>query len=340
MNKNECLNIDTEYIREEIGKCEDIEELKEKIFPLIKDQQEQWVYKINEIVKNNGYTQARFGELCGVSRITVNKWLNGIAIPRNRETFIRIGMAAKYNVEEMNAFLQRYGRYPALYSKSLEDCVCKYVLSHNYGEESNEKYKYILSKIKDTIIRDENDVVENVSTEKFDEKLSEIKSEEELEQFITKNIAMFSYRYHKFYAYVKQCIEINCPPEITTVHEMSLAQGWTAALRNCVSEIRQKKWYPTRNKIISLGLHLSMDHEQIDKMLELAYMEPLCGKNIFESIIMFILDDASLNNILDADSDPDGLCKYAKEVLEKFDIPYVASFISEIAEIDYEYSKE
>lgn len=339
MNKNECLNIDTEYIRDEIGKCEDLEELKEKIFPLIKDQQDQWSYKVNEIIKNNGYTQGRFGKLCGVSRMTVNKWLNG-SLPRNRETFIRIGMAAKYNVEEMNAFLQRYGRYPALYSKSLEDCVCKYVLSNDYGEESNEKFKYILSKIKDSIIRDESDEVENVSTEKFDEKLSEIKNEEELERFITKNIAMFSYMYHKFYAYVKQCIEINCPPEVTTVHEMALAQGWTSSLRQCVSEIRQKKWYPTRNKIISLGLHLSMDHEQIDKMLELAYMEPLCGKNIFESVIMFILDDASLNNILDADSDPDGLCKYAKEVLMELNIPYEESFIKEIAEIDYEESKE
>ena len=80
-----------------------------------------------------------------------------------------------------------------------------------------------------------------------------------------------------------------------------------------------------------------MDHDQIDKMLLLAHMEPLCAKNIFESVIMFILDDASLNNMLDTDSDkydPDELCRYAREVMEKLDLPEVGAFISELPEVD------
>lgn len=100
-----------------------------------------------------------------------------------------------------------------------------------------------------------------------------------------------------------------------------------------------KKWIPTRNKIISLGIHLSMDHEQIDEMLEIAHMEPLCAKNIFESVIMFILDDVSLNNMLDdsdEEFDPDELCRYAREVFEEFDLPEVESFISELPEINDE----
>lgn len=338
MNKNHNLNVETEYIRDEIARCEDIDELKENIFPLIKSQQEEWIHKVKEIIEENGYSKTKFAELCGVSRVTVDKWCKG-SIPKNRETFLRIGMAAKYDIEHMNAFLQRYGRYPALYSKSLEDCVCMFVLSKNYGEESIEKYKYILAKIKDSIIRDDDDTTENVSTAKFDAKLSEVNNEDELERFITDNIAMFSYTYHKFYTYVRKCIDVNRQQYATSVFEMAEGQGWTSSLRQCVSAISQNKWYPTRNKIISLGLHLSMDHEQIDIMLKLAHMEPLCAKNIFESIIMFILDDASLNDMLDADSDeydPDELCRYAKEVLSELELPEVASFISELAEIDYE----
>ena len=82
-----------------------------------------------------------------------------------------------------------------------------------------------------------------------------------------------------------------------------------------------------------------MDHDQIDEMLKLAHMEPLCAKNIFESVIMFILDDAELNGILDDDGtefDPDGLCKAAKEVFAELKLPEAEKFIAEISEIDNE----
>jgi hypothetical protein len=171
----------------------------------------------------------------------------------------------------------------------------------------------------------------------FDEKLSNIRDESELEKFISDNSAAFASTYHKFYAYVKMHIMANYQDYAGSVFELASGQGWSSSLRQCVSAIRQNKWYPTRNKIISLGIHLSMDHDQIDEMLELAHMEPLCAKNVFESVIMFILDDASLNNILDTDSEeynPDALCRYAREVLEKFDLPEVESFITELPEID------
>lgn len=337
--QNKFGELETVFIKEEIAKCEDLEDLKEMVFPKIRTQQEEWSRKVNEIIKENGFTKSKFAELCGVSRVSVDKWCKG-SMPKNRETFLRIGMAAGYSLDKMNQLLQRYGQYPALYSKSLEDCVCKYVINHGYGEETIDKYQFILNKIKGNIIRDDNaEEVANLTTEKFDEKLSEVQDEDELEQFITDNIAMFSNAYHKFYAYVKMNIAANYmdPAYANSVFEMAEVQGWSSSLRQCVSAIRQNKWYPTRNKIISLGLHLSMDHEQIDEMLGLAHMEPLCAKNIFESVIMFILDDASLNDILNIDSedyDPDGLCNYARDILSSLNLPEIGDFISELPEVD------
>lgn len=332
------MNVETVYMKDEIAKCEDIAELEEKILPLIKTQREQWAKKVNEIIAENKYTKSKFAELCGVSRVSVDKWCKG-AIPKNREMFLKIGMAAGYDIERMNQLLQRYGRYPALYSKSLEDCVCIFVLSHDYGAETINKYRYILNRIKENIIRDASAEAENISTVKFDEKLSGVQDEDELEKFVVENIEIFSFSYHKFYAYVKICINVNYQEFSSSVFDMAQGQEWSSSLRQCVSAIRQNKWYPTRNKIISLGLHLSMDHDQIDKMLTLAHMEPLCAKNIFESVIMFILDDASLNNMLDADSDkydPDELCRYARAVMEKLDLPEIEDFISELPEVDDE----
>lgn len=330
------MNLGTVYIKDEIAKCENIEELEKEIFPMIKTQQEQWAKKVNEIIADNQYTKSKFAELCGVSRVSVDKWCKG-AIPKNRETFLKIGMAAGYDIEHMNQLLQRYGRYPGLYSKSLEDCICIFVLSRDYGSETMSKYQYILNRMKENIIRDDTAETENISTVKFDAKLSAVQDEDELEKFVTENVAMFSLSYHKFYAYVKMCINANYQEFSSSVFDMAQGQGWSSSLRQCVSAIRQNKWYPTRNKIISLGLHLSMDHEQIDEMLLLAHMEPLCAKNIFESVIIFILDDASLNNMLDTGSDkydPDELCRYAREVMEKLDLPEVGAFISELPEED------
>lgn len=332
-------DLETIFIKDQISKCEDIEELKASIFPLLKSQQEMWKKKVEEIISENGYTKTKFASLCGVSRVTVDKWCKG-AIPKNRETFLKIGMAANYDIEKMNQLLQRYGQYPALYSKSLEDCICMFVLKANYGEQALNKYKYVLDKVKENIVRDENsEESENISTAKFDQKLSDVQSEDELEVFIAENIATFSYTYHKFYAYVNMCITTNYQEYATSVFDMAECQGWSSSLRQCVSAIRQNKWYPTRNKIISLGLHLSMDHEQIDEMLELAHMEPLCAKNVFESVIMFVLDDASLNNIMDSDAeeyDPDELCRYAREILSELELPEIDAFISELPEEDDE----
>ena len=52
---------------------------------------------------------------------------------------------------------------------------------------------------------------------------------------------------------------------------------------------------------------------------------------------MFILDDASLNDILNSDAggyDPDDLCNYAREILSALDLPEIEDFISELPEVD------
>ena len=249
---------ETKYIKEEIEKCEELSDLKERILPMLMSQQELWAEKIREVIEESGCSKTAFAKKCNVSRVAVDKWCKG-AVPRNRETFLRIGLAAGYDLARMNQLLARYGRYPELYSKSLEDCVCIYVIS-SPGDVD------------------------------IAERLAQVHGEDALAQFIYDNIAAFSTAYQKFYAYVKMYVTINYQRYSSSIANLADGQGWSSSLKQCVSAIRQNKWYPTRNKILSLGLHLSMDREQIDEMLTLAHMEPLCAKNPFESVIIFILD--------------------------------------------------
>ena len=111
MDRTDKTRYETVYLRDEISRCEDVFELKERILPMLKTQQDQWKDKINALIGESGLTKTRLAEMIGVSRMAVNKWCNG-AIPKNRETFLRIGMAAGYNREKMDQLLMRYGRYP------------------------------------------------------------------------------------------------------------------------------------------------------------------------------------------------------------------------------------
>ena len=79
-----------------------------------------------------------------------------------------------------------------------------------------------------------------------------------------------------------------------------------------------------------------MDYDEINKMLTYAHMEPLCAKNIFESTIMYILQDADLNDVLNIDAedyDPDRLLSFARETLEKLDIPEIDAFLEELPDL-------
>ena len=85
------------------------------------------------------------------------------------------------------------------------------------------------------------------------------------------------------------------------------------ALRFCVYDIINHKWYPKRNKIISLGIYLNMSVEQINEMLRLANMEDLCAKNPFENSIIYALESAMLENVLYQGTD--SLRNYVKGIL-------------------------
>ena len=333
-------NLETEYLKERIQCCEEDEDFKAEIFPLLMEQKAKWTSKIQEIIAKSGYSKTKFAELCGVSRVSVDKWCKG-ALPKNRETFLLIGLAAGYDRERMDHFLQRYGRYPALYAKSLEDCICIFVLNMYSGEEAVKKYYYILNKIKDNIFRTDSGENEDLSTVIFDAKLSDVRDEDELERFVTENTAIFSQAYHRLFAQIKAEIIANLDEDIpgsSTVFGLADAQGWSSSLRQTVSAINQRKWYPTRNKIISLGIFLSMKTDEIDRLLQLAHMEGLCAKNVFESILIYIIEKADCETEeFDKESenyDMDWMLGRSLEFLKEFDLPEVQGFIMELVKKD------
>ena len=117
-----------------------------------------------------------------------------------------------------------------------------------------------------------------------------------------------------------------------TVSKLADNQGWSSSLRQCVSAIKNQKWRPTRNKIISLGLHLGMHRGEIDTLLKLAYMQPLSATNIFEATVLYILESSELNFTICEKERPnnDFVIDYAAEIMKEIDDPEVKEFLAEL----------
>lgn len=328
--------ITTGYLYDVASRSESLEEYK-KLLVSIADQKKNWIQIIKQIVSDNGYSASEFGKACGVSRQAAQKWMNG-AVPKKRETFIRIGFAAHYNLEQMNYFLQRYGRCNKLYPKCLEDSVYIFVLNSDTIEHTYQSCQSIIDLLKvELTTTEEDNQNESYETIALLESLSSLSTLPEMLAFVAENTSVYRDQYSKLYTYVEDFIQRNLLSdgiEEDSVYNLANSQQWSSSLRHCVSEISQKKWYPDRNKIISLGIHLNMDVDQINKMLELAQMEELCAKNPFENAIIYALENAQLEDVIYTDG-TDTLCVYVRRVLESLDYSGVDFFMDELPD-DYE----
>ena len=136
-----------------VARSESIEEYRD-ILERLADQKQNWIAIISSIMEEHGFSAKTMAELCGVSRQSVQKWLKG-SVPKSRETFIKIGFAANYDLEQMNHFLQRYGCCNKLYPKSLEDSVYIFVLSSDSIEHTYKACEAIIKMLKTEISQTE-----------------------------------------------------------------------------------------------------------------------------------------------------------------------------------------
>lgn len=332
----------TAYIADELEGCEDIEDLKSKILPLLTNQRNAWAYKMEEILQTKGYSCRRMAQLCKVSEPAVRKWRRG-SLPQSRDMYIRIGFAAGYSLAEMNAFLMRYGKCPKLYVKSLEDSVCIFVLRSATLEHTYETYQRLLDMVRQEIqgTADNEQVLEtqDYSTQYLSTRFWNVEKMEEMVAFAGENAQAFRRAYDRLYQTVNIFLAVNLGNEYLTeqdgrrasFHAMAEESQWSSSLRHCISEIRQRKWFPLRHKVISLGLHLNMDVQSINDMLACAQMEPLYAKNPIEAAIMWAINEAKLNSENDeiVQNGSSELCEFVRDALEQLDLEEEGRYLIE-----------
>lgn len=348
---NEQNLYSTQVLHEHILYCDNQEDFRREILNSLKGQRALWKEKISSIMEEKGYNLTTLAAMCGVSRVAVKKWCDG-SLPQSRDLFIRIGFAAGYNLGQMNQFLQRFGRYPALYPKSLEDSVIIFVLNsekfpHTYTtremirQQIESEVRQAKCELNGAKTDDATDSVFDISDSADDvcstvHMLSGIMSVEtasEMADFVQKNSEAYLHAYENFYSYIRLFIEKNNIDPVTgkpcSIHALAELQGWSSSLRKCVAAIYKGDYFPGRRKVISMGLHLNMNLNQINVALSLAGMEELYAKNPLESGIIYALCDADLNDMIVCDGSVE-LFEYVCEVLRDLEIPEAEEFLNSV----------
>ncbi len=283
---------------------------------------EAWARKMGEILEETGCSKAGFAALCGVSEPTVGNWCKGVR-PQKREGFIRIGFAAGYDLEGVNALLQDYGEYPALYAKVPEDCV--YIYALRSGKPAAERWKFCKEQIAMLPVREP-----CFGTGYVDHMLESVEDEEQLMRFIEQNSAVNRTAYQNFYGYLDEFLRKNLRM-VRWEDEGEEAQGkkpvkrakkslneeeakaekdkkdsfwtrfadqhhWCSSLWTFMSGVNQRKWPnmegPLRWKLMALGIRLNMNEDQLDKLLLLGRMSELRTWVPLEAAVIQAVRDA------------------------------------------------
>lgn len=351
----------TEELRDILDGIDDVDDLKQQYLSGMEQRSVAWKKKIKEIMDQNGYTQESMARECRVTKPAVAKWLKG-SIPSGRDTFIRIGFAAHYDLETMNKFLIRYGKCPALYAKSLEDSIYIFVLNSVQLPHTYQECERVDERVKAALVWQEDQGMEaEKETGWLEDAMKQLTTEDELRNFVQENISEYKRAFAKFYDQVIASIAVNnlfftetdeAGNLMLNVEGIANAQGWSASLRRCVYEIQQRTWFPRRRKVISLGIHLNMTLDEINELLQMARMETLCPRDPVESAIIFAVVDADLNGKIpekvshadlqaslhsdagrtDYVQEATELCNHVREILRYLELPDAEALIEDLLE--------
>ena len=289
-----------------LTKCEDIDDLQ-----IFLDKHSEyftnWKAFINYLLDSGGYSYTKFARLCGISRNTIISWCENGKIPRSREQFIRIGFAVSMSVAEINDFLQRYGKYPKLNAKNIEDAVAIFSISNNlsYNQymELKEHFSSILCDVLNQRKAKKSTEYIYFSTEQLEHELISIKTLLEFETFIEKNAKAFANSYVKLLDFIDSYIALNTissserPGTLNSFLEENINNpAIIAGFNTMISKLRCYGSIPSRIHLIALGIHFRMTADDINTMLCFAGMEPLCVRDKLESIILFAAECAIIQN--------------------------------------------
>lgn len=294
----------TVELEEKIGRCEEIDELKELVHQFGGNYLE-WSNYINHLLTDMGFSYRSFAERCGFSKNTVKQWCKEGMLPRSRDSFIKLGLGLKMNVEELNYILQKYGKYQRLYPKVVEDAICIFVINH-YDRIEGSAYEYF--KQLKTVFVDEmimkndrtagNSYARGKNTKDVLISLSCVENLDDFRKFISAHEQEFKESNNRLLAFIDTYMEIENPDlirgKIRGYHSLASIKRLESDFSRMISRLRHWGEIPNRMQLVAFGIHLNLSVKEINLMLECANMNSLNAKDKLECVLIYALTQVEL----------------------------------------------
>lgn len=291
-----------------VGQCENQAEYE----ALVAEHQSlyrNWQEFVGPKISKKGLKYTHIAKGCGVSRPIASAF--GTHIPVNRSNVIMLAMMLGMNEEETNDLLVRYARFQKLYPKNPEDAIWLYLIRHGCTAEPRktfDRYKECYERMLEEYLKREHTGAVQMNTFYAGRAipggdvdiLMNPEQDQEFRTMIMKLLPSFQVGYAKLMDYIDSCFhEIDyltgnvrrIKPSVAFRNHPSFQRKY----RDVIKVLRVKHELPSRMFLIALGIHLGMDADHINEMLEMAYMGPLCPKDRLEGSVAFYLEELYCN---------------------------------------------
>lgn len=312
-------SMQTEHFELILSQCESREEYEQ----LVREHQSlyvDWRDHLSPMTRERGLNYKMIAQGCEVSETSARSFLK--KIPAKRENVIMLAMMMHLTVDETNELLMRWAKFQRLYSRNPNDAIWIYLLEKGGSDEPRKLYRAYNAAYEE--IRDEYKgrrfTVCDTQTTKilFNEILDrarhagsrENEVDPEFRELMKKSMPSFEKGYQKLLNYIDSFfydLEIednrrlrlenaNAARDRMTPNKLFQDdKSWKDTYYRKIRALERKQVMPCRAFLIALGLRLGMNTDQLNTLLDLAGMGPLCPKDKLEGTVVFYLEDLSCN---------------------------------------------
>lgn len=321
----EWNSTETIIIEREAGCCQDGSDLR-KLLEEYDSAYFRWQDYIDRLISESGLSYNQLAARSGVSKNTLRDWCQRGTKPKSRDTLIKLGFGLDMSLEELNRLLFYGGRFHRLYPRDLQDAACIFVLRQRMQHGGDRKYNYCLAQhlCQEALQMAGNKELEGGQSDSGKEtgvsrvsctphpgdslnetqaamdRLLLLETQQEFFEFVAQAGLALTVSRSKLTSYIQDFIQMRLREweslEGTPIswHGLALRWGSEGELEKMLSCLKHHGMVPRRDRLIALGLRLSMTMPELNTMLNYAGMEGLYARDKLECVLIYALQNIEL----------------------------------------------
>ncbi len=264
-----------------------------------------WKDHIRPMLSRHGLTYRQIAEGCEVSVATARSFTE--KIPARRESVIMLAMMMGLTVHETNNLLTRWARYQMLYPRNPSDAIWIYLLNEGGSATPRKRFREyyeVYDRLKKEYIEQSDDKTLDTQVVFVRLTISEEEGDAQFESRIRGLLPSFRDGYRKLLDYIDSFfvdiedednqrlgLDQHGGTRRVTPNEKFCDSSWKDVYYRKIRALAKEQIMPSRSFLIALGLRLTMNVTQMNKLLDLAGMGQLCPKDPFEGMLVFLLEE-------------------------------------------------